>query len=345
MSVNHPIDADATRFSDQLSRSLVEFCWDEWAQIGVLARPRRISPWAVDPEALIVFTLEVARADPRLFDEVLDWMLLNEGLLSIRRLRAMCSSTTDRTLVNAAIGWLDWQRPRARLKTQPARPSEKLVPLFHGGGPVMEADPSFAAAGLLRPPLAPSRKSRAPDLAAPITIDIRLRAILGVGIRAEVIRVMLGSGAPWMTAQTLAQTSQYAKRNVHEALTSLADAQVIDSFTVGGEQRYSLNRDIWAALLQRSPDALPGHRDWPQLFSALRSILRWSELTTNAGDSEYLLASSARQLLVRLSPELSFVGIPSRRSATVDDAGRELERVTASLLGILDVNPAPTPPS
>ncbi len=264
-------------------------------------------------------------------------MLLNERLLSIRRLRAMCTSAADQALVEAAIGWLAWQRPRARLKARPTSSGSALKPLFHGGGPVTDADPSFAAEGLLRPSLVPSQKSRTPDLAASINLGLRLRAILGVGIRAEVIRVMLGMRAPWMTAQTLAQTSGYAKRNVHDALAGLVEAQVVRSFTVGGEQRYAIDKDIWAALLQRPPDSLPSHRDWPQLFSALRAILRWSGEGAHIGDSDYLLASGARQLLDQLRPELSFAGIPSHRSVTADDAGRELERVTDSLLSALDM--------
>jgi len=63
------------------------------------------------------------------------------------------------------------------------------------------ADPNFAAAGLLRPPLAPSERSLAPDLVAPINLGFRLRAILGVSIRAEVVRIMLTAQARWMTAQ------------------------------------------------------------------------------------------------------------------------------------------------
>jgi hypothetical protein len=330
---------DLTAFSRQLSRRLVDFCWAEWAQMGILAAPTRVSRWAADPEALIVFTLEIARADPRLFDEVLDWTLLNEELLSVRRLRAMCTSPMDRALIEAAIGWLARERPRARLKSPPASKREVLVPLFHGSGPVPEPDPSFAAAGLLRPPLRPSGKSSPPDLMAPINLGLRLRAILGVGIRAEVIRVMLGIQAPWMTTQALARTSGYSKRNVHDALTGLTAAQVLAGFTVSGEQRHSINKDIWAALLQRPPEDLPSHRDWTQLFSVLRSILRWSEQQTLTSASDYLFASSARQLLDGLVPELSFVGISSHRGVTVDHAAEELERVTASLLSALDLEP------
>ena len=217
-------------FSSHLSNgSPPSFCWEQWAQMGVLADPIATSDWATDPEALIVLTLEVARAEPRLFDELLDWMLRNESLLSVRRLRSMCTSPTDEKLVDAAIRWLAWERPSARLKTPPATTVDQdtLEALFHGGGPVRERDESFAAAGFLRPVLHPSGKSRAPDLLAPINLGLRLRAILGVGIRAEVIRVMLGTRAPWMSAQALAQSAGYSKRNVHDALAGLAAAATL----------------------------------------------------------------------------------------------------------------------
>jgi hypothetical protein len=153
---NNPIESP--RAADQLhalgrhlSNQLVAFAWDEWAQMGVLATPHGRSPWAQDPEALIVFTLEVARADARLFDELMDWMLVNESLLSVRRLRAMCVDETDRALVAAALGWLARQRPRARLGNQEPTSDTTLQPLFRSGGPVREPDEDFAAAGWTRP--------------------------------------------------------------------------------------------------------------------------------------------------------------------------------------------------
>jgi hypothetical protein len=106
---------EISTLSRRLSDQLVAFAWDEWEQMGALATPHRSSPWAQDPEALIVFTLEVARADARLFDELMDWLLINKSLLSVRRLRAMCIDETDRALVAASLGWLSRQRPRARL--------------------------------------------------------------------------------------------------------------------------------------------------------------------------------------------------------------------------------------
>jgi hypothetical protein len=305
--------------------------------MGVLATPRHRSPWAQDPEALIVFTLEIARSEPRLFDELLDWMLTNEALLSIRRLRAMCIDETDCALVAAAIAWIARRRPRARLRVEPpdSHP-QPLRPLFHDGGLVPETDPDFAAAGLLRPPPVPSGKSLAPDLATPINLDFRLRAILGVSIRAEVVRIMLTAQAPWMTAQTLARASMYAKRNVHEALTNLTAARVVSASTVDSEQRYTIDKTAWAALLQSVPAQLPSHRDWPQLLGALRTILRWTQQEELQSASEYLRASSTRQLLDSIRSQLAFAGIAIDPHPTAESAPQQLQIAVEQALAALD---------
>ena len=327
--------ADVSTLSLRLSDQLVAFAWDEWAQMGVLATPHRRSPWAQDPEALIVFTLEVARADARLFDELMDWMLVNESLLSIRRLRAMCVDETDRALVAAALAWLARQRPRARLgNREPTSEVTTLQPLFRSGGPVSKADEDFAAAGWARPPLLPSHKSRPPDPIAPINLAFRLRQILGVGIRAEVVRILLSTESPWVNAQTLARSAGYAKRNVHEALAGLSAAGVVAAFTVGGEQRYTADRLAWSALLGCSPEELPSDRDWPQLLGALRRILRWSSQPELATMSDYLRASSTRDLLEAIRPDLSFAGIPTDLSPTRENTLREPEEVIEDILGL-----------
>jgi hypothetical protein len=326
----------ASTLSLRLSDQLVAFAWDEWAQMGLLATPHRRSTWAQDPEALFVFTLEVARADARLFDELMDWMLVNESLLSVRRLRAMCIDETDRALVAAALGWLARQRPRARLNSQePAAATTTLQPLFRSGGPVSKADEDFAAAGWARPPLNPSHKSSPPDPMTPINLAFRLRQILGVGIRAEVVRILLSTESPWVNAQTLARSTCYSKRNVHDALTGLSAAGVVVAFTVGGEQRYKADRPAWSALLGCAADDLPTHRDWPQLLGALRRILRWSSQPELATMSGYLRASSTRDLIEALSQDLAFAGIPVDLSPSPENTMRELEEVVESVLTVI----------
>jgi hypothetical protein len=198
-----------------------------------------------------------------------------------------------------------------------------------------KADEDFAAAGWTRPPLAPSHKSSPPDPMAPINLAFRLRQILGVGVRAEAVRVLLTTDTPRVNAQTLARSTGYAKRNVHEALAGLSKAGVVSAFTVNGEQRYKADSPSWAALLGCSPDELPSDRAWPQLLGVLRRILRWSSEPELATMSDYLVASSARDLIEAIRPDLSFAGIPVDLSPSPEDTLRELEVVIERLLATI----------
>src|SRR4051812_27544697 len=146
----------------------------------------------MDPEALILLTLEAGRDEPRLFDELLDWMLVNERMVSVQRLRNLSADDADRALVDAALGWLAALRPRARLARPAAaerRPGADAEPLFRSGLPSpSQPDPAFLRAGFLRAPVQPRRHSRTPDLASPIAFAFRLRQVLGMSARAEVAR-------------------------------------------------------------------------------------------------------------------------------------------------------------
>lgn len=296
---------------NEVRTRLLAFAWDQWTQMGVSGTPRRTDRWAADPEALLLFTLEVARADARLFDEVLDWLALNERLVSAQRLRNLCRDDTDRALAEAALAWVEQSRsPTPRGLRRPATKSSRAVQLFRDvKADARRADKTFRRYGWVKPPTERSGKSQPPNLFAPINLAFRLRQILGIGARAEVARFLLTIHAPSVTAQVVSASAAYAKRNVHEALTALHSAGVIDAVTVGNEQRYGIDRKRWATLLALTDDGLPSERDWPQLFHALRVLVRWLEDEQHGKLSDYMLASEARTLADEIVPELRYAGV------------------------------------
>jgi hypothetical protein len=310
-----------------LADELLAFCWGEWAQMGIFAAVSGLSGWAQDPEALIVFTLELARRDPRLFDELLDWLLHNESLTSVRRLHALCIDDADRALVQGTINWLAHQHRRGRSISSRVPRDSALVPLFYDRSELIDhsqIDEGFAAAGLICSPRIPSGKSGPPDLSAPINLAYRLREILGLGARAETMRVLLTTEAPWMNAQALACSTAYAKRNVHEALTKLAAAGVIDSRGIANARGYRADHGVWAGLLGISPDDLPAQRDWPQLLSVLRRTLLWLESADLASATPNIRASRAGDLLEIIGPDLDFAGVGELRTRANVDGLQEL---------------------
>lgn len=273
----------------QVRARLLGFAWDQWAQMGVLASSNRHDRWAMDPEALLLFTLEVGRADARLFEEISDWMIVNEALISVRRLRNLCRDETDLALADAFLASVAHWRPRARLAgKKPQQPPNRsdAQPFFRDSIAAIR-DPvnaGFLRHGWLKAEVKPSGKSQPPDLLAPINFSFRLRQILGVGARAEVVRVLLTTDAPrpinQVMTQVIANAAGYAKRNVQEALHSLNSAGVILATRFGNELRYGAERERWATMLGLTANQLPIHRDWPQLLHALRRLARWLEDTS-----------------------------------------------------------------
>jgi DNA-binding transcriptional ArsR family regulator len=302
---------------DTVTTRLLEFAWDEWAQMGVFATPRRESPWAADPEAHLVFTLQVARSDPRLFDELLDWFATNSSQISVQRLRNMCIKD-DEALCEAAIEWVvqNGDRPR-RLVSRPKTRRAPGEPLFYGRRKPTRLDESFAAFGFQRPPAQRTRKSRHPDPRRPINLAFLFRNVFGVGSRAEIMRFLLTasghapSSRPQFTTLAIADAAGFAKRNVQEALTALVDAGAIELARRGNEHLYSIDSEAWRTTL-RIDGRLPQYRDWAQALLGVRVLHRWLWQGDLDALTPYMLASEARLLWGQIDSAFGHAGIPVR---------------------------------
>lgn len=299
-----------------VSRRLAAFAWDEWSQMGVLADARRVSPWAADPEALLLFTLEVGRTDPRLFDEVLDWLAVNAGLVSLQRLRNHCASRTDEDLAEAALAWAGAHSDGVRIQSRPARPRESEQ-LFYGGRAPTAPDEVFLEYGFRKPRAQRSRKSQLPNLTRPINFAFRLRKGFGVGSRAEVMRFLLTASAlspvasrPLFTTAAIADAAAFAKRNVHDALNALAAAGWIEMVSRGNERLYRVERERWHDVLWVADQPFPGYRDWTHAFQAIAELHRWLYQRDLESLTAYIRASEARRLMSQIEPSLTYAGIP-----------------------------------
>lgn len=312
----------ASTLRDGVTGRLTAFAWDEWAQLGVFAQTNRRDQTAADPEALLLFTFEVGRSDPRLFDEALDWLLTNERLVSVQRLRNLCRDDDDRDLVEGALLWVARQRPRSR--AAPPRVRERRAteprPLFYDvARQVREPDEAFLAVDLLKPATEPSKKSRAPDPDDPINFAFRLRHFLGLGSRPEVIRYLLTAPVTDASALAIADAAAYAKRNVNETLTSLVASRIVTAYEHGNERRYYLDRALWGQFLRFQQNSWPTYRDWPRLLGAIRQLSRWLQDPALDDFTPYMLASNARTLMEQVEPELALAGVP--RSGMLEGEG------------------------
>jgi hypothetical protein len=111
------------------------------------------------------------------------------------------------------------------------------------------------------------------------------------------------------TVAEVAKASGYSKRNVQEALTSLAAAGAATLASNGSEQRFAVDRSRWGASAGSRASRTP---DLPRLADLLGSAAPDSALAQAAEPealSDYLRASQAGDLLDVVRPELSRAGV------------------------------------
>jgi hypothetical protein len=297
---------------DEVGQGLLSFAWRQWAQIGVSATVEGADRWAVDPEALILFTIGIARRDPRLFDEMLDWMAFNHQLLSTQRLRNLDGRfPLPPGLVAAVTAWTRQTAPVAPLSSDRTAPVRDTEPVFDSDvlAFVSRQDPVFAQYGFIRPPAVRTGKSHEPNLALPVNLSFRLRHLFGPGGRSEAMRVLLTWPDGPLSAARIAYEAGFAKRNVSDVLASLAVSGVIKAAWAGNERHFTVYRERWALLLDLAGPGIPSFVSWVHLLPAALQIITWLDEKASTAESDYLIASQARSLMNRLSRDLEAAGI------------------------------------
>ena len=231
--------------SSELRERILETLWSQWHELGVAATvPRRHADDLIDPEPLIAFTASHGDLDPRLRDESIDWVVRYGAYVSKARLKNVLSDW----------GVLDEHLFREYAATVNAQ--RKL------GWPAGRAKPlPFRARG----------RSRLADLSRPALVSLRIRAIFGVGARAELLRALLSRPQLALTAADLSIETSYRKRNVLNELEPLRFAGVVKSFRATNADRYSLAMiDEVGALVRPLPVRFTR---WTQTFGVLHLVL------------------------------------------------------------------------
>lgn len=304
----------------QTSESLLQFLWRQWSQLGVAGRVEFRDRWIIDPEALIVFTLWMGRHDARLFDEMLDWTVTNGRLVSIQRLKnvadAFGDASTSRTLsVVAAV--VDNKDPKARwsrLANVTYDRSSDPESFFSGPDgrplPVLgDADERFLRAGYLRVRPQLRGLSQPVPMDSPTNLIFRLRALFGLGPRAEILAYLLthASGQP----SQVARSTTYSRTQVHEVLAGLALADVVTEKPTGRQRSFRTDAGRWLGFLDLPQAALPSWVEWPRVFAALLDIAAFLDEAVAQPPSEYLLQSDILTLWPKLSMSLEDSGLPN----------------------------------
>lgn len=281
-------------------------------QIGLSGDVEQKDRWAIDPEALLAITLRVGGRDPRLFDEVLDWLCLNGKLMSVQRLKNLTKhDEVSRVVAEAMLAWVGAHNPVLHGWYERRRVHTPLRTISPGSVRVRVSDPILAEFGVLWPEVEPSGNSFSPETTDATAFSFRLRALFGVSTRAEIVRFLLTTHGGGVTAQRIAEVTAFAKRNVHETLAALAEAGPLLVERRGNELVYYLHPAGWADILDITYEdpslEFPEFLDWTALTRALVPLVLWLDESVDL--SPYLAASGARGLVEKIESDLARVGV------------------------------------
>ncbi|MGO8863408.1 MAG: hypothetical protein ACLQRH_22000 [Acidimicrobiales bacterium] len=128
--------------------------------------------------------------------------------------------------------------------------------------------------------------------------------MFGVSARTEILRFFLFHQQSKKTANSLAEVTQYTKRNVAEACDLLVQAGVLTAKTVGNRFYYSL-RDPQA--LEGFVGSIPGIApDWSALFRIVSEITTLNEMAEESADA---LVVETHQAAREIEKDLDVLGI------------------------------------
>jgi len=271
-----------------LREKLLSLLWRQWSALGVAGHSNSSDNWVIDPEALLLFSTEIARHDPRLFDEILDWLQLNGSRINLIRLNrihkeeklgvASALAAIGETLSQSSLHH-KW-KSLTKLSTfdqskDTAAPFFPQALSFDWEKFVQQPDPHFSRHGWLRTPPERRKMSMPPQPHAATNFLFKLRALFGIQTRAEIIAWLLCH--PQGHPAEIARQTHYSKRIIQQTLNELETSGHIISRRSKKEKHFRIVHSQWEFLnqgSQGSDKSFPRWINWPPLFTALSTLHR-----------------------------------------------------------------------
>ena len=312
------MDISWQEFRAQCLEATVDLLWRQWCSLGVSGHAAPVNPsLLLDPEALLLATTVLGRSEPRLFDEMLDWLNSFGSLISLQRLKNLHHTVQlgEERVLSAIAAWLVTQKKHPRWKTlvSPRKHVGDPEPLFRGhpSSDGSAPEPSFLTYGLKRSCIHLREHSRSPDPASASNLMLTLRALIGVSSRVEVI-LFLGGGAP-AYATEIARATGYAPRTLQALLSEM----ILSGHVLSQESSLGLGKKI-----QR------GANRTYRMMSA-----DWTFLTGGSALPQWTPWAAFFRFIGQVLDAIPAPGQPERHSAVISSKIREAMRVAGPVLG------------
>jgi hypothetical protein len=337
------MDTSFLEFRAYILERLLDLLWRQWSALGVPGRTTVEERRVVDPESLLLLSLTVGRYDARLFDEILDWLVVNGAFLNVQRLRNLMKrlgfesqaqlSSVSELLMKKSNDPLKWKRLAA--PRSPRNPE----PLFFlkSGKPIPRPDekaPEFSAYGLLRGPIKLRGHAQPFPTKGMPSLLLRLRALLGVNARCELLCLL--AAAEEIHPSDVARQAGYSPRTVQNTLAEMARSGIVQVRSGNREKWYCLQINVLDHLLKPEGSPTPWI-NWAPLFRALERLWirvidpKWQNL------DPLTLASELRRLGKEMRPLLADAGWGRQLEDDSSFRGVEYSAIfTRNIKGILN---------
>ena len=243
-------------FKNNIENGILDLVWSLWSELGVRGVRRSHRQWAIDLEALIAFTAALGDLDPRLRDEATDWCIEHNKWISSTRLKKIINEDyADTDEIGEFIATVNGH-------------SQARLP------------------GGTKPRKFQSREqSLSIDFERSALVALRIRGLVGVGARAEIIYHFLASPFAQYSASDLAQKSYFTKRRVADALHELSESGLLRSRKKRNQLIYAMQRRHPFTLLMGSLPSL--YLSWSELFPYLLVVLKAANKSSKSSLKTY----------------------------------------------------------
>jgi len=298
---------------ERIEKQLLDLLAHQWSQLGggIVDPQKRDDAYALDPEALILFTCEVGRLEMRIFDDMLDWLTINGRFVNVARLKTIAKRYSFLgTSLLAPIADVIHQhdsRIRWQIKTNGKENEQDLAVKEHKtssswGNP----DPVFLKYGFRRGSL------ELRQLAGPFNRTrnaaglLRLRSLFGSNARAEIILYLLNHQP--VHPSKVARDIGYSQKTVQDTMVDMAASGWLVPIQLERRRKHYriVHLEDWQQFLFEGRP-IPKWQTWPPIFKILELI--WTKICNLPTDiDEMILASEVKLLIRSLSPLLLETG-------------------------------------
>ncbi len=235
-----------------LREATLNALWRQWATLGASAAADRPARAAIDPEALILASLNFVDEEPRLSDMIAHWGILNSALLSVQRIKNLA----DRF-------------PREASARLPA-----VARLLSDDG----KDARWSSLLETNTPALEYRRGRVRSVETPLrrlpALLLRLRVLFGVGARADAIAFLLCDKRPgeYVDPDDVAAATAYNRAAMRRVLVALGGAGWLN-VSAGTHSGYSTKRLPIATLPGVAEPDIPRWCYCAEVFSFVPDLL------------------------------------------------------------------------